>query len=74
MQCEPVTDSWWLKFEGAQEHRAEGERMISALLLRADATLRVDTSHSVSRSIYTVDERPAVIVSDFLRGLFVGCP
>ena len=75
VQYEPVLDSWWLKFERAQEHRAEAERMISDLLMRADATLRVEASYVDSRWIYTVhrdldvDGRLAVVIGDFLFGL-----
>lgn len=75
VQGRPVTDSWWLKFDRAQEHRVEAERMISALLTRADATLRVEASYVDSRWIYTIhrdltiDERLAVVIGDFLFGL-----
>lgn len=58
VQYEPVTESWWLKFERAQEHRTEAERMISELSMRADATLRVEASIADRRERFRRSIRP----------------
>lgn len=68
-----MTESWWIKFERAQHHRAEAETVIAEML--SQPTIRVEKSFDGNRWNYRVHHDVAVntrlpaIIGDFLFDL-----